>query len=181
MDMRAIRQTAWIAAGISMLSAGLCLADDPALARERTSPGKPTAPIELSYSVPEAPSAGSPLTIELEVSSRIRADSLALELNFPDSGLTPVSTSGMQSVAEPVAGEWHTRRVRVLPREEGAFHVNVVATLFSDGAAQARAFSIPIRVGNAPPVATEARGRLNKDEAGRALISMPAMETGTGL
>ncbi|MBA3563122.1 MAG: hypothetical protein H0W33_03755 [Gammaproteobacteria bacterium] len=68
-----------------------------------------------------------------------------------------------------------------MPREQGQFHVNVVATLVRNGVPQARAFSIPIRVGHVMPAAVEARGTLKADDSGRTLLSMPAIESGTGL
>ncbi|MBA3563121.1 MAG: hypothetical protein H0W33_03750 [Gammaproteobacteria bacterium] len=175
------RSAAWIVAGVGLLTTGLCLAEGSVGKQEWASPGKPSAPIEMSYSLHDQPVAGAPLRIELAVTARMAADLLTLELNFPDSGLTLVSALGAQRMADPVAGERYMREVRVLPREDGQFHLNVVATLLRDGVPQARAFSIPIRVGDAIPSAPEARGILKSDDTGRALLSMPAIESGTGL
>lgn len=175
------RSLAWIAACVGLLTSGFCLAGGSVGEQEWASPGKPSAPIELSYSLLDEPVAGVPLRIELAITARMAADLLTLELNFPDSGLTLVSAPGAQRVPDPIAGGRYAGDVRVLPREEGTFHVNVVATLLRDGVPQARAFSIPIRVGDAMSAASDARGTLKTDDAGRALLSLPAMESGTGL
>ncbi|MGH6915160.1 MAG: hypothetical protein ACREH3_15840, partial [Geminicoccales bacterium] len=133
-----------------------------------------------SYTLREEPAAGIPLTIDVDVSSRVRADELSLEINFPDTGLTLIAASDSRPMNDPAAGEPLSRSIRVLPREDGEFHVNVIATLLRGGVSQARAFSIPVRVGDVPPAPSESV-RLKTDAAGRPLISLPAVESGTGL
>lgn len=173
-----IRQLAAVA---GLCAAGVCHAAEPAapLAYDKTttaSPGKPSAPIELSYVLRGEPAAGVPLTVELAVTSRVAADSLRMEIGTADDDLALVSITGAELVAALDAGAQQQRRVVVLPREEGQYYLNVVATLLRDGESQARAFSVPLRIGEGG-FATRPRAEVKMSDSGRPLISLPAVES----
>jgi hypothetical protein len=153
---------------------------DSRAGRSFATPGKPTAPIELNYTYSSEPVASVSLIVELLVSSKISADSLVVGINTSNDTLLTVRNFNPAPIVDVSPGELHRFRIEVLPREEGEFFVHVIATLVRDGVSQSRAFSIPVKVGNATSrqVATK---RLKIDDAGRTLVSSPARETGTGL
>jgi len=139
----------------------------------RTHTVKPSAPIELHYTLQGEPTAGVPLTIELVITSRVAADALRIEVAPTVDALALLSATPADA-ADPAGGR-HTRRVVVLPRDDGQFYLNVIATLARNGVPQSRAFSIPLRVGGV--ASGGVRTRVLNDESGRPLISLPAVES----
>ncbi|CAN5219647.1 hypothetical protein BH24PSE2_BH24PSE2_21840 [soil metagenome] len=175
--MLQIRRFGWCAAaGVAVVALAL---GTPAVgadqAPEWVSPGKPSAPVEMTYRLLTKPEAGMPLDVDVSLSSRVQADVLTIEYGFPDAALTAVTASKTESIHDPGAGVQYRRSLRVLPRDEGQFHINVVVTLVRAGVPQSRAFSIPVRVGLQ---AVEVRGLLKTDGTGRPIISLPAREFG---
>lgn len=144
-------------------------------AEQRAHTAKPSAPIDLRHALQGEPTVGRPLTIELEITSRVAADDLRIEVAPNDDALALVSVTGPQFDAS--AGSRYTRRVVVVPRDDGHYYLTVIATLVRNGVPQSRAFSVPVRVGDA--ASAGAHARVETDASGRPLISLPAVETTT--
>lgn len=174
-----IRRAALAAAAGALMAAGASRAaappppSEPAAKTLRAHTVKPSAPIELRYALRGEPAAGLPLTIELVVTSRVAADALRIEVAPTGDALALLSATPADA-ADPAGGR-HTRRVVVLPRGDGQYYLNVIATLVRSGVPQSRAFSIPVRVGGV--ASGGARTRVLSSESGRPLISLPAVES----
>lgn len=144
-------------------------ADEPA------SPGKPTAPISIDYTVTGTPIVGQPLNIDLQVTSTLSDRPITLNydvvdataLLFPEAQVKRVSL-GMVDELRP-AGE----QVTVVPQRDGRLYLNVTAEIETESGTLLKSMAIPIQVGSAPPELDE-NGELMEDADGDAILSMPA-------
>ena len=146
---------------------------DPRMA-DAVATGKTSAPVDLQYDLLAKPDVGQPFEIELAFVPRLAADTLEVEVSAIP-GLTLVNGGGAKF--EPVvAGERYTAKVLVNADAAGIYYVNVVARMLTKVQTEARTFSIPVVVGNAPAAQKAAPAQ---DATGQAIQSMPAAETAT--
>lgn len=135
--------------------------------------GKTAAAVDLKYDIPVKPAVGEPFELELAFLPRLAADSLGIEVTgIP--GLTVVSggTSQFEGVA---AGDRHVMRVLVRAEAPGLYYVGVAAKMVTKVQTDARTFSVPVAVGQAPAAQTAAP---EMDAAGQPVEVMPAAESG---
>jgi hypothetical protein len=138
------------------------------------SPGKPQPPIDLSYELLGEPQIGQPLQIRLR--SRSALDLAALNLALSGSErllLAPGST--LVELRSGLRGQPAERIISVTPMAAGTSYLNVVVHAEVGGEIQARSVTIPIRVGGGA-VVNEPAGVLSADEAGEAIITLPARD-----
>jgi hypothetical protein len=110
------------------------------------SPGKPTAPVDLKFSLAAKPLLGTPLTIDVALIATGSSDSMTLSLQASDELAVDAATS-LASFPKSLPGALYRHQVKVTPRAEGAFFVNVLVTTAVPGGPQSRSFSIPVLVG----------------------------------
>jgi hypothetical protein len=110
------------------------------------SPGKPTAPVELKFSLTAKPVLGTPFTIDVALVATAISDSMTLSVQASD-GLEVDTATSLASFPKSLAGALYRHQVKVTPRAEGAFFVNVLVTTTVAGGPQSRSFSIPVLVG----------------------------------
>lgn len=150
--------------------------DDAAVAAA----GKPTAPIDIRYSVIGSAIAGEPVNIELEVRSTQRNVPITLDYRINDSRELAFGEAQPRQVelrAMEVAGDGSIarRQVIVIPQREGRVYLNVSATIETADGAMVRSIAIPVQVGRGRSE-PEINGELQEDSDGEAVISMPAEE-----
>ena len=145
-------------------------------AEARTSPGKPSAPINLDYEIMGTPVVGLPLSINLKISSALDRP---IRVNYRINDTTSLRFSDVQSETVsvlPIGDEtFSTEQVTVIPQREGRLFLNVSAEIDTELGRMAKVMAIPIQVG-AVRATPKVNGELTTDEEGEALISMPAQE-----
>lgn len=144
-------------------------------ASEHSSPGKPTAPIELDYNFPEKAVVGADLPVKLSI--WVRAPVADVVLHFSTtSGLQLMESNTEVSLALGPPRQPVKHQVTVQPNAEGLHYLNVMAAIDVEGAPQARAFSIPVRVGdvNSKKIQSGGGGKVMEDATGQRIISLPA-------
>lgn len=139
--------------------------------------GKPTAPIDIRYTVIGTAFVGQPLNIEIEVSSPLRDRPIALEYRINDPRALALDESQPQRVALSAIGDAPSskRQVTVVPQREGRVYLNVSAEIETDNGTQIKAMAIPVQVGSARGEGA-VNGELKKDQDGEDVVSMPAKE-----
>ena len=131
---------------------------------------KPGAPFSISYKIIGTPIVGSPVAVELRVSSRRGAEVVQLDYSIPD------GTSMMFHDAQPssiqlefgVNDAWADQRVTIIPQREGRLYLNVSASIASDGGRSSTTIAIPIQVGQGGRE-LEVQGELAIDEDGELI------------
>jgi hypothetical protein len=138
------------------------------------SPGKPTAPISISYEVIGNAFVGSPVSINIVVTSD--RGPVNVRYSIIDSSAMMFQTGQVErlEIADPSAGS--LQQLAVIPQREGRLYVNVSAEIETADGLNIRSMAIPIKVGRAPEKAT-INGELVEGPDGETVISMPAQES----
>lgn len=111
--------------------------------------GKAGAAVSLRYDLSAKPIAGQPFEIELVLVSRVDADTLDVEAHgMPGLDVAVVGSAQFQPVA---AGEKYQVKLLLQPMVDGIYYVGVNATLQTKVQSSARAYSVPVVVGEMPP------------------------------
>lgn len=135
--------------------------------------GKTSAPVNLKFDILAKPDVGTPFEIELALLPRLAADTLDVEVTgIP--GLTVVS-GGTHRFEKVLAGDRHLAKVLVQADQPGIYYVNVVARMITQVQTEARTFSLPVVIGTVAPAA---KTEPQRDAAGEAIESLPAVESG---
>jgi hypothetical protein len=133
--------------------------------------GKPSAPVELRYDVPEKPQLGVPFDIVLAFTSRIAAETLDIEV-VESPGLS-IEGDTVARFAGVGAGEPQELTLRVRGDRNGIHYVGLVARLATQVQTEARTFSVPVVIGTA---AEAQKAEPARDATGQPVESMPARE-----
>ncbi len=138
------------------------------------SPGKPTAPIDISYEVIGNAIIGLPVSINVIVKSN--RGPVSVQYSITDSSALMFQTGQVErlEIADPSSGS--VQQLAVIPQREGRVYVNVSAEIQSPDGLNIRSMAIPIKVGSAPEKAT-VNGELVEGPDGETVISMPAQES----
>jgi hypothetical protein len=149
----------------------------PVIPSREALPGKPGAAVELRYEVGASPEVGQPLVIDFGLAPQAASPVMRLMV------ATSAGLSLRQTTAPPVqrnveAGSEYWHQVVVVPEQEGAFSVSVIATLGEGEKSLARTFSIPVVVGSA----SAARNKGEQppppvDATGQPIEIMPGQES----
>lgn len=117
--------------------------------------------VGMSYRIEGTPTVGSPLTIRIQLSSRV------------DAQATLRTDAGLQLVSEPVlstpAGAPSEHVVTVVPQAEGRFYLSV----FTSAQSRASASAIAVQVGKGA-AQLESAGKAQVTPAGERVKSMPS-------
>lgn len=138
------------------------------------SPGKPTAPIDISYEVIGNAFVGSPVSINVVVTSD--RGPVNVQYSIIDGSALMFQSGQVErlEIADPSSGS--VQQLSVIPQREGRLYVNVSAEIQTPDGLTIRSMAIPIKVGSAPEEAT-INGELVEGPDGETVISMPAQET----
>jgi hypothetical protein len=138
------------------------------------SPGKPTAPIDISYEVIGNAIVGAPVSINVVVTSSRGPVSVRYSINDGSALMFQSGQVERLEIADPSSGS--VQQLAVIPQREGRVYVNVSAEIQSNDGLNIRSIAIPIKVGSAPEKAT-VNGELLDGPGGETVISMPAQES----
>jgi hypothetical protein len=131
---------------------------------------KPGSPYTISYRIIGTPIVGSPVTVELRVTSALAPRPMTLDYRINDATSMMFAESQPESVRMELAEneEAFQQRVTVIPQREGRFYLNVSASFETDDGTVSTGMAIPIQVGSAPREMLE-HGELQEDENGEAV------------
>ncbi len=148
-------------------------ADDSAV-----SPGKPTAPVSIHYTVIGAAVVGLPVSVNLQLSSSQPDLPLTLEYRSNDSSamLFPESQEKRVDLSAAADGNPRMQQVTVIPQREGRLYLNVSAAVETEHGTLFRSVAVPIQVG-AGASAPAVNGEILTTPEGETVISMPAKES----
>ncbi|SVB81978.1 uncharacterized protein METZ01_LOCUS234832 [marine metagenome] len=145
-------------------------------AGDGTSPGKPTAPISISYDILNKPIVGSPVQVRVHVRSRQGPVNVRYSINDQSALMFKEGQVESLEIADPTKRE--PREVSVIPLREGRSYVNVSVEVDTPRGLMIRSMSVPIKVGSAPMQPND-NGERKEGPGGETVISMPAQESGT--
>ncbi|MCZ6688227.1 MAG: hypothetical protein O7H41_01285 [Planctomycetota bacterium] len=132
--------------------------------------GKPTAPFNISYTIPDQADVGK--AIDAVVSFKVLQNVENLKMKLTEGkGLQIVSQKTTFDYGAEVAGASFSETVSVRPGEEGILYLNVFVSGDFRGRSMTRTGAVPIKTGD--EVKLETPGRIVKDSEGRPLIEMP--------
>ena len=128
------------------------------------------SPFSISYRIIGTPVVGSPLAIELRITSALESNLLQLSYTVPD------DTSMMLHEAQPAAIDvefatnenWVDQRITVVPQREGRIYVNVAAAVDGADGRTMTMMAVPIQVGQGGRELEE-QGEVATDENDEAI------------
>ena len=138
------------------------------------SPGKPQAPINMSYEIVGNPIVGNPVMVNVSVSSPQGPVNVHYSIIDRSALLFQDGQVERLEIADPSNGA--VQQLSVVPQREGRLYVNVSAEVQTPGGSMIRTMAIPIKVG-AVPASTQPPGEVAEGPDGEAVNSMPAKET----
>jgi hypothetical protein len=134
--------------------------------------GKPGAAVDIKYDFKGKPEVGKPVEVRVAFIPNAGVESLAAKITDMD-GITVAGELNPQ-FNNVQSGQPYEHTFSLLANRPGVFYVTVEVTTQMGGAAAARAFSIPLSVGN---VAVQQKKTPPKDASGQTVESMKATES----
>ncbi|MBT8089016.1 MAG: hypothetical protein KJO01_02280 [Gammaproteobacteria bacterium] len=131
---------------------------------------KPGAPFSVSYKMIGTPIVGSPVTIDLLVTSTLGSEPVTVSYRINDaSAMMFHEAQPAQVRLAPAANEDFIRQqVTVVPQREGRLYLNVAASVETESGSVSSMMAIPIQVGSAGRKLEE-NGELQLDDDGEAV------------
>jgi hypothetical protein len=128
------------------------------------------SPFSISYKIIGTPVVGSPVTIELRVTSALAPQQAEISFSIPDDSSMILHEAQPQSVAAEFAEneKWVDQRVTVVPMREGRIYLNVAASAETADGRIMTMMAVPIQVGQGGRELEE-HGELSTDEDGEAI------------
>lgn len=132
--------------------------------------GKPGAPFRVSYDVVGTPIVGSPVTVNLRVTSTLESSPVKVTYRINDASAMAFHEAQPASVEiAPAANEGYVvQQVTVIPQREGRLYLNVATSVDTDEGSRSSVVAIPIQVG-AGARTIEEQGEVEIDEDGEAV------------
>ena len=132
--------------------------------------GKPGAPFRVSYDVVGTPIIGSPVTVNLRVSSTLGAQPVTVSYRINDASAMMFHDAQPKRVeVAPAANEdFVTQQVTIIPQREGRLYLNVATAVETDEGSRSSVVAIPIQVGGGVRTIEE-QGEVQLDEEGEAI------------
>ena len=139
--------------------------------------GKPGAPFRVSYDVVGTPIVGSPVTVNLRVTSALGSDPVKVTYRINDVSAMAFHEAQPASVEiAPAANEdFVMQQVTVIPQREGRLYLNVATSVDTDDGSRSSVVAIPIQVG-AGARTIEEQGEVEVDEDGEAVRVLTSEE-----
>jgi hypothetical protein len=113
---------------------------------EAASQGKSQLPVKLKFELQQRPTLGHPLDIDIAVLPQIDGNPAGIQVAGGD-GLTLVPGTNQVDLPAVEAGQVYRQSVKVTPTADGVLVLNLTVSLKHDDMTEARAFSIPLIVG----------------------------------
>ena len=131
---------------------------------------KPGAPFSLSYKVIGTPIVGSPVTVNLRVTSTLGSQPMRVNYRINDAAAMMFHEAQPLSIEmAPAADEnFVFQQVTVIPQREGRMYLNVGASVETEEGSMSTTMAIPIQVGTGGRILEE-NGEVQVDEEGEAI------------
>lgn len=137
--------------------------------------GKPTAPISISYAVPEKADVGESITVTVEFKTLSDANRLKLKLTA-GKGLDLTSGEYEIDYGNQSMNSAFSETVTVVPQTEGILYLNVFVTGTFHGNTMVRTGAVPINAGRNVRQMLKKPSQVTTDSEGQKIIIMPAEE-----
>jgi hypothetical protein len=140
--------------------------DEPANVAAQT-PSSPADLFRVDYEIIGTPVVGSPVSIDLEITSLFGDEPVDLAFRIPDATALSMDAAQPRDLRRtPSSDDRRIReRVTVIPQREGRLFINVSASRTDEAGSLTSAISIPIHVGNVDTSIRE-QGELQTGEDG---------------
>jgi hypothetical protein len=142
---------------------------------DSASTGKPSAPISMTYEVLGNPVVGSPVSINVAISTTGGQGPVDVRYSISDRSSLDFQQGQVESLQVRDARTQGRQQLAVIPRREGRLYVNVSAEIQTADGSMIKSMAIPIQVGSAPNK-PKINGELVEGPDGETVISMPAKE-----
>jgi hypothetical protein len=131
---------------------------------------KPGSPFSVSYKVVGTPIVGSPVTVDLRVTSTLGPEPVTITYRITDETAMMFHEAQPSTVkVSPAANEkLVAQQVTIVPQREGRVYLNVGASVETDDGSMSSVIAIPIQVGKGGRVLEE-NGEVQVDENGEAI------------
>lgn len=131
---------------------------------------KPGAPFSVSYKVIGTPIVGSPVTVNLRVTSMLGSQPIKVSYRINDASAMMFHEAQPSEIQmAPAANEnFVTQQVTVVPQREGRSYLNVSASFETEEGTMSTMVAIPIQVGSGGRDLEE-NGEVQLDEDGEAV------------
>jgi len=132
--------------------------------------GKPGAPFRVTYDVIGTPIVGSPVTVNLRVSTTMGSRPLNVGYRINDESAMTFHDAQPRNVeVSPAANEdFVVQQVTIIPQREGRLYLNVATSVETGEGSRSSVVAIPIQVGTGGRVIEE-QGEVEIDEDGEAV------------
>lgn len=138
---------------------------------------KPHAPINLQYKT-QVYQAGIETRIQFTISSAKKVDDLSVIFFSDNERLFIENAKSAVSFGAQQKNQLNDYVIKVVPEINGEYLIHLRATITKNDKHQSRSFVIPVTVGQVnEQKSLRTQGEVTTDEEGRAIISMPAVET----
>ena len=140
--------------------------DTPANVAAQT-PSSPGNLFRLDYEIIGTPVVGSPVSVDLAITSLIGDEPVDLAFRIPDATALTMDAAQPRDLRRTPSPDDRTirERVTVIPQREGRLFINVSVSRTDDAGSLTSAISIPIHVGNVDTSIRE-QGELQTNEDG---------------
>lgn len=131
---------------------------------------KPGAPFTLSYKVIGTPIVGSPVTVNLRVTSTLGSRPLKVSYRINDTSAMMFHEAQPSKIEIAPADneDFVLQQVTVIPQREGRLYLNVGAAVETEDGSMSSMMAIPIQVGSGGRTLEE-QGEVQIDENGEAI------------
>ena len=131
---------------------------------------KPGAPFSVSYKIIGTPIVGSPVTIDLLVTSRLGSEPVTVSYRINDASAMMFHEAQPSQVRLLPANneDFVKQQVTVVPQREGRLYLNIGASVETESGSMSSMMAIPIQVGSGGRELEE-NGELQLDENGEAI------------
>lgn len=132
--------------------------------------GKPGSPFRVSYDVVGTPIVGSPVTVNLRVTSTLGSQPVSVNYRISDaSAMTFHDAQPLRVEVAPAANQdFVTQQVTIIPQREGRLYLNVATAVDTADGSRSSVVAIPIQVGGGTRTIEE-QGEVQLDEDGEAI------------
>lgn len=149
-----------------------------ALAAGAASPGKPSAPVDIGYTVIGTPRAGQPIEVEITFTVKGSVDEMRLDYGTSERLSLDRDTPQSLALIAQKGGVPAVQRVRVQPHADGLHYLKVRVVTVSNGNTRMRGVAIPISVGTYDARAhLKQNGTLVEGVGGERAVVMSAAES----
>ena len=126
---------------------------------------KPGSPYSISYRIIGSPIIGSPLTVDLQVTSTLDPQPMTLDYRINDDSAMMFAESQPRSIRMELADNERAfkQQVTVIPQREGRHYLNLSASFETEYGTRSTVTAIPIQVGKGTRE-LQPHGELQKDE-----------------